>query len=90
METFDCSNEDGFSFDETFPQESSSTEVDANLLSKINAKNQKQMENDIVKSVTQEIKDPAEIKKHQELLLHLVRYGSSKRFSEYLKTLGFS
>ena len=90
IETFDCSNEDGFSFDETFPQESSSTEIDANLRSKINAKNQKKMENDIVKSVTQEIKDPVEIKKHQELLLHLVRYGSSKRFSEYLKTLGFS
>ena len=63
IETFDCSNEDGFSFDETFPQESSSTEVDANLLSKINAKNQKKMENDIIKSVTQEIKRSSRDKK---------------------------
>jgi hypothetical protein len=47
------------------------------------------MENEVVKSIVHTPKDATETKKHQELLLHLVRYGSSKRFSEYLKSLGF-
>ena len=90
-EIFDVSNENGdFNFDEIMGDgENSPADIDDNLLSKINAKNQKKMETEIVKSIVREPKDPAETKKHQELVLHLVRYGNSKRFCEYLKSLGF-
>ena len=47
------------------------------------------MENEVIKSIVKEPKNPEDTKKNQELVLHLVRYGSSKRFAEYLKSLGF-
>ena len=90
VEVFDSSNEKDFNFDKILGNDDSSpTDIDDNLLSKINTKNQKKMEAEVVKSIIHEPKDPAQTKKHQELILHLVRYGNSKRFAEYLKSLGF-
>ena len=69
-EIFDVSNEnDDFNFDKIMgDDENSPADIDDNLLSKINAKNQKKMETEIVKSIVREPKDPAETKKHQELI----------------------
>jgi len=90
VEVFDSCNENDFNFDKILgDNDNSPADIDDNLLSKINTKNQKKMESEVVKSIVHTPKDPTETKKHQELLLHLVRYGSSKRFSEYLKSLGF-
>ena len=90
-EIFDVSTEnDGFNFDNIMGDgDNSPADIDDTLLSKINAKNQKKMEAEVVKSIVHQPKDPVETKKHQELILHLVRYGNSKRFAEYLKSLGF-
>ena len=35
-------------------------------------------------------KDPEEVKKHQELVIMLSRYGQSRRFSEFLKSMNFT
>lgn len=89
METFDVSND--FEFDKIIgDSKTSSADIDDKLVARVDAKNQKKMENEVIKSIVKEPKNSEETKKHQELVLHLVRYGSSKRFAEYLKSLGFS
>ena len=91
IEVFDVSNnENDFNFDNVLgDNEKNPSDMNDNLLAKMDAKAQKKMETEVVKSMVREPKDSAQTKKHQELVLHLVRYGNSKRFSEYLKGLGF-
>jgi hypothetical protein len=59
---------------------------------KATQKHNKLAEKELVKSiVTSETKpSPEDTKKHQELIIHLSRYYTSKRFSEYLRTMGFN
>ena len=89
METFDVSKD--FEFDKIIGENKSSSpaDIDENLMARVDAKQHKKMENEVVKSIVKEPKNNEETKRNQELVLHLVRYGNSKRFAEYLKSLGF-
>ena len=49
---------------------------------------EKELVKSIVKSDTRPT--PEDTKKHQELIIHLSRYYTSKRFAEYLRTMGFN
>jgi hypothetical protein len=47
----------------------------------------KQVMKEIAKTTSQ--KNDEQVKEHQELVIMLSRYGQSKRFAEYLKSMGF-
>lgn len=82
VEVIDCS---GFSLDGV-PEEKTSE------ITKVERQEQKhqKLQNDVMKQVlTKQKKTPENIKEHQEHVLMLSRYGTSERFSKYLKGLSF-
>jgi len=87
-EVFDTSQEE-FNFDDIMGEEQKAIPNPEKLIAKVDKSTDKKIEQQMVKSITNLEKDPQDIKKHQELVLHLSRYGSSKRFAEYLNALGF-
>jgi hypothetical protein len=88
-EVFDTTSQEEFNFDEVMADEGKKIPNPEKLIAKVDQNNDKRIEKEMVKSISTTDKDPKDIKKHQELVLHLSRYGSSKRFAEYLSSLGF-
>ena len=96
-ETIDLQND--FNIDEVFKGMGKEPSGEPSLLSGINLdsvaekaseKHNKLAERELVKSISKIEKDPEDTKKHQELIIHLSRYNTSKRFADYIKTMGFN
>ena len=53
-------------------------------------KGDKKIQKEVQKMNDTKKKDPEDIKKHQELVIMLSRYGQSRRFAEFLKSMNFT
>lgn len=88
VQTFDVSSD--FNFEKVLNNNSKENyQWDDKVVEKIQRKDERNFEKEVVKSVTRTHKSKDEINDHQKLVLHLSRYGNSKRFSTYLRSLGF-
>jgi hypothetical protein len=80
-------NDSGFSLDDdesSKPKQKMLTEQGKPL------KEDKQIKQEIASIAKKKRKDPEKIEKHQEMVIMLSRYGQSKRFAEFLKSMGFN
>ena len=102
VETFDLQNDSNqVNLDDIFKGIGSDPNNEQSLMAGINLdsvadkaseKHNKLCEKELVKNIARSDtrQDPEDTKKHQELIIHLSRYYNSKRFAEYLKTMGFN
>lgn len=77
-----------FSFENSVDANAISPYVNTNVPEKP-SKASKAEEKTIIKEIVKEVPNEDEVKEHQEHVIMLSRYGQSKRFADYLKSMGF-